>query len=214
MNKKKLIAETEIFVKSFLEHESSGHDWWHINRVRATAMAIGNDEGADLFVVELAALLHDMDDWKLSDEHVDSQKSKKWLEDCLLDPNLIEKICRVIEGVSFKGAQVNTSTDDLECRVVQDADRLDAIGAVGIARTFAYGGSRGRGIYDPNILPVMHADFEAYKKNNTHTINHFYEKLLLLKDQMQTKTGRALAEQRHQFMLTFLDQFFHEWNGI
>jgi uncharacterized protein len=214
VNKKIVIAETEIFVKSFLENETSGHDWWHINRVRATAMAIGNEEGADLFVVEMAALLHDMDDWKLSDDNVYSQKSKKWLEDCLMDTKLIEKICQVIEGVSFKGAQVNTSTDDLECRVVQDADRLDAIGAMGIARTFAYGGSRGRGIYDPNIPPVMHADFEAYKKNNTHTINHFYEKLLLLRDQMQTKTGRALAEQRHQFMLTFLDQFFIEWNGI
>ncbi len=214
MNKKKLIADTQLFVKSFLEHESSGHDWWHIERVRTMAMSIGKDEDVDLFVVEMAALLHDMDDWKLSDDNTESQRSKKWLEDCALDKDLTEKICRVIEGVSFKGAQVSTSTDDLECRVVQDADRLDAIGAIGIARTFAYGGSRSRVIYDPNIPPVMHIDFEDYKKNNTHTINHFYEKLLLLKDQMQTKSGKSLAEQRHQFMVNYLEQFFMEWNGL
>ncbi len=177
-------------------------------------MSIGKDEDVDLFVVEMAALLHDMDDWKLSDDNTESQRSKKWLEDCALDKDLTEKICRVIEGVSFKGAQVSTSTDDLECRVVQDADRLDAIGAIGIARTFAYGGSRSRVIYDPNIPPVMHIDFEDYKKNNTHTINHFYEKLLLLKDQMQTKSGKSLAEQRHQFMVNYLEQFFMEWNGL
>ena len=213
MNKKRLLKETEDYVKSVLEGDSSGHDWWHIYRVRILAIRIAEYEKADPFLVELAALLHDVDDWKLAEHEEEGQKTKKWLQSCGVEDQIIEKISAIIEGVSFKGAGVNTSTNDLECRVLQDADRLDAIGAIGIARTFAYGGSRGRGIYDPGILPEMHSDFEKYKKSNAPTINHFYEKLLLLKDQMQTVTGKALAEQRHEFMLRFLDQFFAEWNG-
>jgi len=213
VNKKRLLKETEDYVKSVLEGDSSGHDWWHIYRVRILAIRIAEYEKADPFLVELAALLHDVDDWKLAEHEEEGQKTKKWLQSCGVEDQIIEKISAIIEGVSFKGAGVNTSTNDLECRVLQDADRLDAIGAIGIARTFAYGGSRGRGIYDPGILPEMHSDFEKYKKSNAPTINHFYEKLLLLKDQMQTVTGKALAEQRHEFMLRFLDQFFAEWNG-
>jgi uncharacterized protein len=213
MNKKTLLKATEDFVKSVLEGDSSGHDWWHIYRVRILAMKIANAEQADPFLVELAALLHDVDDWKLAEKEEEGQKTKKWLQRCGVENHTIENISAIIDGVSFKGAGVNTSTNNLECRVLQDADRLDAIGAIGIARTFAYGGSRGRGIYDPEILPEMHADFENYKKSNAPTINHFYEKLLLLKDQMQTTTGKALAEQRHEFMLRFLDQFFGEWSG-
>ena len=208
-----LLKATENFVKSVLEGDSSGHDWWHIHRVRNLALMIAKSEGADLFVVELAALLHDIDDWKLIEAGVEEQKTKTWLRNCNVEENVAERICKIIEGVSFKGAGVNTSTNDVECKSLQDADRLDAIGAIGIARTFAYGGSRGRGIYDPEIQPEMHTDFENYKKSNAPTINHFYEKLLLLKDQMQTKMGRNLAEQRHDFMILFLNQFYEEWNG-
>jgi len=208
-----LLKATENFVKSVLEGDSSGHDWWHIHRVRNLALMIAKSEGADLFVVELAALLHDIDDWKLIEAGVEEQKTKTWLRNCNVEEDVTERICKIIEGVSFKGAGVNTSTNDIECKVLQDADRLDALGAIGIARTFAYGGSRGRGIYDPEIQPEMHADFENYKKSNAPTINHFYEKLLLLKDQMQTKMGRTLAEQRHDFMILFLNQFYEEWNG-
>ena len=207
-----LLKATENFVKSVLEGDSSGHDWWHIHRVRNLALMIAKSEGADLFVVELAALLHDIDDWKLIEAGVEEQKTKTWLRNCNVEEDVTERICKIIEGVSFKGAGVNTSTNDIECKVLQDADRLDALGAIGIARTFAYGGSRGRGIYDPEIQPEMHADFENYKKSNAPTINHFYEKLLLLKDQMQTKMGRTLAEQRHDFMILFLNQFYEEWN--
>lgn len=213
MRKETLLKETEIFVKSILGGDSSGHDWWHIHRVRTMALIIAKSEGADLFLVELAALLHDVDDWKLAGNGGEELRVKKWLQKCGVKNGVTEKICTIIEGVSFKGAGVNTSTRDPECSVLQDADRLDAMGAIGIARTFAYGGSRGRGIYDPRIAPVMHSDFEDYKKSNAPTINHFYEKLLLLKDQMQTPTGRILAKQRHKFMLQFLDQFYAEWNG-
>ena len=213
MGNEHLLKATENFVKSVLEGDSSGHDWWHIHRVRNLALSIAKSEGADLFVVELAALLHDIDDWKLIEAGVEEQKTKTWLRNCNVEEKVAQRICRIIEGVSFKGAGVNTSTNDIECKALQDADRLDAIGAIGIARTFAYGGSRGRGIYDPEIQPEMHTDFENYKKSNAPTINHFYEKLLLLKDQMQTKMGRTLAEQRHDFMILFLNQFYEEWNG-
>ena len=213
MKKETLLKETEFFVKSVLEGDSSGHDWWHIHRVRTLALMIAKSEGTDLFLVELAALLHDVDDWKLVGNEFEEQKAKNWLRSCGIEHQVVERICTIIEGVSFKGAGVNTSTKDPECKVLQDADRLDAMGAIGIARTFAYGGSRGRGIYDPDIPPEIHTDFQNYKKSSTPTINHFYEKLLLLKDQMQTATGRVLAEQRHEFMLLFLNQFYSEWNG-
>ena len=213
MKKEELIGKTEIFVKKVLGNDAAGHDWWHIHRVRTMALLIAKAEGADLFVVEIAALLHDIDDWKLVEEKGSAENTKDWLLECGVEPQLIAKICAVIEGVSFKGANVSTSTKDPECAAVQDADRLDALGAIGIARTFAYGGSRGRGIYDPGIPPVLHNNFKDYKKSNAPTINHFYEKLLLLKDQMQTKTGRAYAEQRHEFMCFYLEQFYAEWNG-
>jgi len=213
VDKINLISKTEIFVKSVLDGDGSGHDWWHIERVRKTALLIAKSEGADLFIVELSALLHDIDDWKLVGLKIKPNKAKQWLINCNVDPQITERVCTVIDGISFKGAMVNTDTNDPECKVVQDADRLDAIGAIGIARTFAYGGSRGRGIYDPNIPPLMHADFGEYQKSDAPTINHFYEKLLLLKDQMQTPLGKVYAEQRHQFMLKYLDQFYAEWYG-
>ena len=213
MKTKELITITEEFVKKILESDGSGHDWWHIHRVKNLALRIAVEEGADLFVVELAALLHDLDDWKLVGVNSGGNNSRKWLAKCGVDPQITLKVCEVIKGVSFKGANVSTATTDLECKVVQDADRLDAMGAIGIARTFAYGGSRGRGIYDPGIPPVLHNSFEEYQKSNAPTINHFYEKLLLLKDQMQTSTGRAYAQRRHDYMLHYLERFFEEWEG-
>ena len=213
MNNISLINDTGLFVKTVLGDDSSGHDWWHIHRVRALALRIAKAEGADLFVVEMAALLHDVDDWKIVGTHTSEQKSRDWLIKNRVSISMTDKICSVIEGVSFKGANVSTLTNDLECAVLQDADRLDALGAIGIARTFAFGGSRGRALFDPGISPEMHTNFEDYKKSTGPTINHFYEKLLLLKDLMQTDTGRALALQRHEFMLGFLDQFYTEWNG-
>ncbi len=212
MDKKDLLIKTEIFVKSHLEGESSGHDWWHIFRVRKLALLIAGYESADLFLVELAALLHDIDDWKLNPDNADGRKAENWLRSCNVDNHITDRICSIIEGVSFKGAGVSTATSDPECKVLQDADRLDAMGAIGIARTFAFGGSRGRCIFDPAISPEMHTGFGNYRKSKGPTINHFYEKLLLLKNQMQTPSGRVLAEQRHEFMLLFLDQFYAEWN--
>ena len=212
MEKELLLKLTANFVKSVLEGDSSGHDWWHIIRVKNLALRIGQAEGADLFLVELSALLHDVDDWKLTSNETGGQRTKNWLKSCGVEKPIVDRICKIIDGVSFKGAGVNTQTNDLECQVLQDADRLDAIGAIGIARTFAYGGSRGRGIYDPAIPPQMHSDFENYKKSNAPTLNHFYEKLLLLKDQMQTTMGRTLAKDRHEYMVRYLEQFFSEWN--
>ncbi len=212
MLEEELIFLTEDFVRKILGNDESGHDWWHILRVRNLALSIGKMEGADLFIVEMAALLHDVDDWKLRVGLTRKHRAKEWLLDNGIEPEIINKICDVIYKVSFKGANVNTPVTNPECAAVQDADRLDAIGAIGIARTFAYGGSRGRSIYDPDVPPVLHNDFEEYKNSKAPTINHFYEKLLLLKDRMQTKSGRAMAEQRHEFMVDFLDQFYSEWN--
>ena len=212
MENELILSKTEVFVKSLLENDPSGHDWWHIHRVRGMALMIAKEEGADLFLVELAALLHDVDDWKLSENKGGLPKAKQWLQSLDIEDDIIERICSIIEGVSFKGAGVGTETNDLECKVLQDADRLDAIGAIGIARAFAYSGSRGRKIYDPEIQPVLHTDFDHYKKSIGTTINHFYEKLLLLKDRMQTPTGRKIAEQRHEFMVQFLDQFYKDFD--
>ncbi len=212
MEKVLVLSKTEDFVKSLLESDPSGHDWWHIQRVRGMALKIAKSEGADLFLVELSAMLHDIDDWKLSENEGGQPKAKLWLQSLDIKEDIINRVCSIIEGVSFQGAGVGTETNDLECKVLQDADRLDAIGAIGIARAFAYGGSRGRKIYDPEIQPVLHTDFDHYKKSIGTTVNHFYEKLLLLKDRMQTPTGRKIAEQRHEFMVRFLDQFYMEWS--
>lgn len=210
MDKETLLQRTEAFVQSQFGEDSSGHDWWHIHRVRNMALHIARIEGADLFLVELSALLHDIDDWKLN--HMETGRAMNWLRSCAADSQLIDRVIEIINGVSFKGAGVTTATTDPECRVLQDADRLDAIGAIGIARTFAYGGSRGRLIFNPEIQPELHEDFGHYRKSTGPTINHFYEKLLLLKDRMQTPAGKIIAAQRHEFMVAFLNQFYAEWN--
>jgi uncharacterized protein len=195
-----------------MEKDSSGHDWWHIHRVRNLALKIAETEGGDLFLIEMAALLHDLDDWKIIGDPIVSRVDF-WLQNLQIQPEVAGKIYRITQQVSFKGAGVDTFPSSLEAQIVQDADRLDAIGAIGIARTFAYGGSRGRLIFDPAIKPEKHADFEAYKKNAGPTINHFYEKLLLLKDRLNTGTAKNMAIRRHSFMETFLEEFFSEWNA-
>ncbi len=209
---KYMLDETETYIRTEFENEGSGHDWWHIHRVRNLACHISKSEGGDLFLVEMSALLHDLDDWKISDDN-DLQKARKWLNTLHIEPDQAEKILQIISEVSYKGAGVSTPTSSVEAAIVQDADRLDAIGAIGIARTFAYGGNKGRLLYDPGIPPEMHSDFDAYQKTSAPTINHFYEKLLLLKSRMNTPTAIRIAEDRHEFMENYLQRFFSEWDG-
>ncbi len=204
--------KTEVFVRELFENEGSGHDWWHIFRVRNLALTLCEKEGGDPFIVEMASLLHDVDDWKLNIGE-NPGKAKKWMETENLSEKSIKLILQIIEQVSFKGAGTETKATTIEAKIVQDADRLDAIGAIGIARTFAYGGSKSRMIYHPEIHPEIHSDFEAYKNSTAPTINHFYEKLLLLKDRLNTKTAQEIALKRHTFMMEFLQQFFDEWNN-
>jgi Predicted HD superfamily hydrolase len=215
MDQQEIIDRTATFIKEQLSGESSGHDWWHVYRVWKSAVHIGKQEHTDMFVVELAALLHDIADWKFhnGDDEVGPQRATAWLQTLHVDDETIGHVCNIIRNISFKGAGVATAMQTIEGKVVQDADRLDAIGAIGIARTFAYGGSKGREMYNPDVQPHLHDSFEAYKQNQSHTINHFYEKLLLLKDRMNTSTARQLAGQRHQVMEDFLDHFYREWDG-
>ncbi len=213
MNNQEIINKTVEYVKSLLLGDSSGHDWWHVYRVWKMSIKLAEKEDADLFIVQLAALLHDIDDWKFN-SHGEPVLAKKFMGELSLDKKIISDVCDIIKNLSFKGAGVSSVMGTKEGMVVQDADRLDAIGAIGIARTFAYGGSKAREIYDPEIKPIMHQTFEEYKKSKSPTINHFYEKLLLLKDRMNTKTAKKIAEHRHKFMEDFLEEFFKEWDGI
>ena len=212
MDKLVYIQETAMYVRVQFEQDASGHDWWHIHRVWKLAVKIARHEHADLFLVEMAALLHDLDDWKLNESENKENRTRRWMEKLGIPVHFIDKIEQIISEVSFKGAGVDTTPSSLEAQVVQDADRLDAMGAIGIARTFAYGGNKNRVIYNPEVKPEIHIDFESYKKTNAPTINHFYEKLLLLKDRMNTPYGKKTAEERHRFMKLYLDQFFKEWN--
>jgi len=215
MNKQEIIDRTAQYARETLEGEGSGHDWWHIYRVWKMAQHIGQKEKADMFVVELAALLHDIADHKMhgGDDEIGARISRIWLEKQGVDEDVILHVCKIVKEVSFKGAKVENKIDTIEGMVVQDADRLDALGAIGIARTFTYGGLKGRGMYDPNVKLQLHESFEQYKNNNGTTINHFYEKLLLLKDLMNTETGKEIAQGRHVFMENFLKEFFAEWDG-
>jgi uncharacterized protein len=215
LNQRDIIQKTSDHVRGLLSGEGSGHDWFHIERVRRVALTIGREEGADLFVVELAALLHDVADWKFAggDQDAGPRAAHDWLTSLDVSPDVANHVCDVIAELSFKGAGVATPMGTIEGRSVQDADRLDALGAIGIARAFAYGGNKGRSLYDPAIPPEPHGSFEAYKKNTGPTINHFYEKLLLLKDRMNTATGKRLAAARHAYLESFLEEFFAEWGG-
>lgn len=213
MDKKLLIENTKCFVKEKLYGEGSGHDWFHIERVYNLAKFIGEKENADLFIVEMTALLHDIDDWKFSEgTDTNTTVTENFLSSINVSKDDINKIISIIKTMSFKGGVVDSTQSSIEGKVVQDADRLDAIGAIGIARTFAYGGSKGRQIYDPSISPIQFTSLEQVKNEENHTINHFYEKLLKLKDLMNTDTGKELAEKRHKFMESFLDEFYSEWN--
>lgn len=209
--RKDIIQQTENYIRKQFENERSGHDWWHIHRVRNLALYISENEGGNQFIIEMAALLHDLDDWKINTDY-GSDKTITWLQHTGLSENEIEIILDIIEQVSFKGAGVEMNAISIEAKIVQDADRLDAIGAVGIARTFAFGGNRGRIIYNPLVKPKRYNDFDAYKNNDGPTINHFYEKLLLLNDLMNTTTAKKLAEHRHRFMELYLKEFFNEWD--
>lgn len=210
-----ILARTADHVRDLFSDEGTGHDWWHIDRVRNTALAIGRRERADLFVVELAALLHDIADWKFHDgnEAVGPQRARQWLESLAVGRATIDHVCQIIGQLSFKGAGVDTPMSSLEGQVVQDADRLDAIGAIGIARAFAYGGHKGQPLYNPDAAPKLHASFAEYKQGSASTINHFHEKLLLLKDRLNTPAGRELADARHAYMEAFLEQFDDEWHA-
>lgn len=215
MNKEQIIDKTADYIKNKMTGESSGHDWWHVYRVWKNAIHIGEQEDVDLFVVELAALLHDIADWKFhdGDDDIGPRLAREWLESLAVDENVIAHVSQIIKDISFKGAGVATTMKTIEGMVVQDADRLDAIGAIGIGRTFAYGGNKGREMYDPEIKPQAHESFEQYKNNQSNTINHFYEKLLLLRDLMNTASAKRIAEKRHALMEKFLDDFLQEWEG-
>ena len=215
MDKQIILDKTRDYIKSELSGEGTGHDWWHIVRVTKTAMHIGCKENADLFIIELGSMLHDLGDFKFhnGDITVGPKMVSEWLTSLDVDDDTIRDIVNIVKEISYKGAEVETPMSTIEGQIVQDADRLDALGAVGIARTFAYGGSKGREIFNPEIKPEMHNSFENYKNSKAPTLNHFHEKLLLLKDRMNTKTARKMALRRHEFMIDYLDQFHNEWSG-
>lgn len=215
IEQEKTIQKVADEVRQRLEGEGSGHDWWHIVRVWNMAKRIGNNENVDIFIVELAALLHDIADWKFhdGDETVGPKIARKILDEHSVSAEVTSQVCDIIMNMSFKGSGVKTEMRTFEGKVVQDSDRLDAIGAIGVARTFAYGGHKNRPMYDPNREPSISQSKEEYFKSESPTINHFYEKLLLLKDRMNTETAKKLAEDRHSFMEEYLDRFLQEWDG-
>lgn len=209
-----LIQSIASDVRSRMVGDSS-HDWWHVWRVWQMAKRIAAEEKADAFVVELGALMHDIADWKFTggDESVGPRVAGEMLAAHGVAPEVVAQVQDIIETISYKGAGVATPMKTKEGACVQDADRLDAIGAMGIARCFAYGGHLGRPFYEPGSEPTMHQDFASYKKNATHSVNHFYEKLLLLKDRMNTDAAKKIAAERHRFMEAYLAEFFQEWDG-
>jgi uncharacterized protein len=209
-----IIQQTADYVKKEFSGDSSGHDWWHIYRVWKTAITICEREGGRMFVVQLAALLHDLDDWKLHPSaSSEPERAMAWMRMLAVDESVMVEVREIIVRLSYKGAGVPDVMQGLEGQIVQDADRLDAIGAVGIARAFAYGGHKGRLLYDPAEAPALHQNFEQYKNNQSSTINHFYEKLLLLRERINTRTARQIADQRHAVMEAYLAQFMREWEG-
>ena len=215
MTDQEIIEKTIDFVKQELQTAEGGHDWWHIERVRKIALTIAKTEPSNLLIVELGSLLHDIADSKFNNgnETIGVEKAQAFLRSLSADESVVEHISRIIANISFKGGNVKPDFCSTELAVVQDADRLDAIGAIGIARAFNYGGYIGRELYNPTIAPMVGMTKAQYKSSSAPTINHFYEKLLLLKDRMNTATGRKMAEQRHQSMEQYLNQFFREWDG-
>jgi uncharacterized protein len=215
MNTNTLIDKTILFVKTTLAQAEGGHDWFHIERVYKNALLIAESEKCDVEIVQLGALLHDIADSKFhnGDESIGPKTARTFLEAEKVEPTIIDHVIAIIENISFKGGKVERQFSSIELDIVQDADRLDAIGAIGIARTFNYGGFKNRALYNPEIAPNLTMTKDEYKNNEAPTINHFYEKLLLLKDKMNTQTGKQIAQDRHRYMEDFLEQFYAEWEG-
>ncbi|ANW95327.1 phosphohydrolase [Wenyingzhuangia fucanilytica] len=211
-----VVENTIAFVKEQLKNAEGGHDWFHIERVYKNSLLIAQTEKCDIEIVSLGALLHDIADSKFynGNEEVGPKVARDFLKSQKVKESTIEHVIKIIENISFKGGNETQKFSSKELDVVQDADRLDAIGAVGIARAFSYGGFKNRGMYDPEIKPNLKMTKEEYKKSTAPTINHFYEKLLLLKDRMNTTTGKEIAAKRHQFMELYLEQFYNEFNGV
>lgn len=211
----RIISKTINFVKTTLENAEGGHDWFHIERVWKMAKTIAIKEKANLLIVELAALLHDIADSKFydGDETLGPKMAKNFMDAQQITDEIQEHVIAIIENISFKNSFEKPTFKSLEFKIVQDADRLDAMGAIGIARAFNYGGFKNRGLYDPDIKPNLNLSKEEYKNSTAPTINHFYEKLLLLKDMMNTETGKEMAAKRHKFMNEYLKQFYNEWQG-
>ena len=210
-----ILTKTIAFVKETLANAEAGHDWFHIERVYKTAQHINISEKADPLIVALAALLHDIADSKFNggDEEIGPQKAGDFLTSIGVDTAITNEVKLIIKNLSYKASLGEITYSSKELNVVQDADRLDAIGAIGIARAFTYGGFKNRVLYNPEIKPNLQMTKEEYKNTTAPTLNHFYEKLLLLKDLMKTETGKTMAQQRHDFMLLYLDQFYQEWEG-
>jgi uncharacterized protein len=215
MQNEQLIEHTIAFVKLQLENAEGGHDWFHIERVYRNTLAIAKNEKCDVLVCQLGALLHDIADSKFhnGDEEIGPETARKFLESENVSNEIIKHVILIIKNISFKGGNFEKLFNSIELQVVQDADRLDAIGAIGIARCFNYGGFKNRTIYNPAISPNLSMSKEDYKNADSPTINHFYEKLLLLKDKMNTESGKKIAEKRHIYMERFLEQFYEEWEG-
>lgn len=215
MNKEVVVKKTIEFVKIFFENFEGSHDWHHTERVCRLAKKIAETEKADMFIVELGALLHDVADYKFNnrDEEAGSQLVKEFLVSLEVESEIMDHIVKIVKNVSFRGGNFVQEFKSTELDIVQDADKLDAMGAIGIARVFAYGGSKNKEIHNPEIKPKLDMKKEEYKNNKSSSINHFYEKLLLLKDLMNTDTGKAIAEHRHEFMEQYLTEFYKEWNG-
>ncbi len=211
-----LINTTVLFVKEQLQNAEAGHDWFHIERVYKNSLLIAKTEKCDLLIVQLGALLHDIADSKFhkGDETIGPKRAREFLKKQNVSEEIIIHVVHIIENISFKGGNFEKSFNSIELKIVQDADRLDAIGAIGIARTFNYGGFKNRQLYNPEIAPKLNMSKEEYKKSEAPTINHFYEKLLLLKDTMNTTSGKKIAQNRHEFMQLFLTQFYAEWDGV
>ena len=210
-----IIDNTIHFVKESLQNAEAGHDWFHVERVYKNALLIANAEECNLEIVKLGALLHDIADSKFhnGDETLGPKVAREFLESQKVLEENIAHVVNIIENISFKGGNFEKKFTSIELDIVQDADRLDALGAIGIARTFNYGGYKNRPLYLPNVAPNLNMTKEEYKNSESPTLNHFYEKLLLLKDKMNTKTGKLIAQERHKFMELFLSQFYAEWEG-
>lgn len=211
MDKALILEKTRDFVKDKMYKEGSGHDWFHVERVCNMAKYLAQKESADMFVVEMTALLHDIDDWKFSDIY-NTTVTEEFLKSVEVSEEDSNRILNIIKTMSYKGGVVDSTQNTIEGMVVQDADRLDALGAIGIARAFAYGGSKNRSMYDPSIKPIDFKSLDEVKNKDNHTINHFYEKLFKLKDLMNTNTAKEIAKKRHKYMEDFIEEFYSEWN--